>query len=78
MKVQQNKEGLELNGTHQSLVYSGNVNIWGENIRIIKKNIVALLQSSSEVDMEVTTEKTYYLRMVRGQNAGQNYNLMTS
>jgi hypothetical protein len=37
-KVQENKEGLELNGTHQFLVYVDDANLLGENINIIKKN----------------------------------------
>jgi hypothetical protein len=31
-KVQENKVGLKLNGTHQPLVYDNNVNLLGDNI----------------------------------------------
>jgi hypothetical protein len=37
--VQENKEGLELNGTHQPLVYVDDDNLLRENINIIKKKI---------------------------------------
>jgi hypothetical protein len=34
-KVQENKQGFELNGTHQLLVYAGNVNLLGGYVNIV-------------------------------------------
>jgi hypothetical protein len=62
---------MKLNGTHQILAYAGNVNILGENIDTIQKNIKALLDASKEVGLEVNPEKTKYMLVSRCQKAGQ-------
>jgi hypothetical protein len=37
-KVLENQVGLKLNGTHQLLAYTDDVNLLGDNIDTIKKN----------------------------------------
>jgi sorting nexin-29 len=74
-KVQANQEGLKLNVTHQLLDYADDVNILGGSIHSIKKNTEALVVASKETGLEANVEKTKYMVMSRGQNAGHNHNI---
>jgi hypothetical protein len=60
-QVQVNEEVLESNGTHKFPVYAGSVNILGENVNTIKKNMVGMLEASRDVGLEVDKEKTIYV-----------------
>jgi hypothetical protein len=74
-RVQENQEGLILNGTHQLLAYSDYVSIVGENMDTIQKNTKALLDASKEVGLEVNPEKTKYMLVSWCQKAGQRQSI---
>jgi hypothetical protein len=57
-KVPEIKEGLDLHGTHQFLVYADNANILDEKINAINKSTEILVDASREVGLAVNTEKT--------------------
>jgi hypothetical protein len=57
-KVQENEEGLKVDGTYQLVVYADDVNIWGGNINIVNTTTEALVKASTEVGLKVNIEKT--------------------
>jgi hypothetical protein len=63
--------GLKLNGTHQLLAYTDDVNLLGDNIDTIK-NTENLIDASMEVGLEINVEKTKYTLLSRQQNVGRN------
>jgi hypothetical protein len=48
-KVQENREGLKLKGTHQLLAYADGINIVEENIQYQTENTEALLNASKQL-----------------------------
>jgi hypothetical protein len=67
--LKENQVGLKLNGTHQILAYADDINLVGDNIDTIKKNIETLI-GASKVGLERNVEKTKYMLLCGHQNVG--------
>ena len=48
-RVQVNRDGLKLNGTHRLLAYADDVNILGGSIHTLKENAEALVAATREI-----------------------------
>ena len=68
---------MKLNGTHQLLAYADDVNILGGGIIVhtLKENAEALVAATREIGLEESADKTKYMVMSRGQNAGRNHSV---
>jgi chaperonin GroEL (HSP60 family) len=73
MNLQEKQFGLQLNGTHQLLVYV-DVNLLGMDINTTKKK--KLLDTSKEVGLKVNIEKTKHMFILCQQITGQYLNIM--
>ena len=73
--VQINQDGLKLNGTHQLLAYSDDVNILGGSAHTVNENEEALLVATKEIGLEVNADKTKYMVMSRDGNARRGHSV---
>jgi hypothetical protein len=65
---------LELNGTHQLLVYADDDNLLGDSVNTIIQNSETFLEASRDIGLEINAEKTKYMIMSH-LNSGQNQNI---
>jgi hypothetical protein len=72
--VQENEIGLELNGTHQLLVYADDVNLLADSVNTINENSEILLEASRDIGLEINAQKTKYIIMSVYPTSGQNQN----
>ena len=75
-RVQENRTDLELNGKHQLLVYTDDVNMLGENVQTIRENAEIFIKASKDIGLEVNSKNTKYMITSRHKNVIQNQNIV--
>ena len=70
-RVRVNQDGLQLNGTHQLLVYADEVNILAGSVHTVKENAEAVVVASKENGLEVNADKTKNKITSEDQDGGQ-------
>jgi len=56
-RIQVNKNGLELNVTHQLLVCADDVNLSAERVHTVTENGESLVVASKEIGLEINADK---------------------
>jgi len=59
------------------LNYADDVNVLGGSVYTTQKNTQALVVASKDIGLEVNADKTKYMVITRGQNAGRSQNIKT-
>ena len=66
---------IEINGTHQLVVYTVDVNILGGSVHTTQEKAEALVFTSKETGLEVNADKIKYMVMSREQTAGLRHTM---
>ena len=66
---------MKLNGTHQLLVYTDDVNILGGSVHTVKENAESLVVACKETGIEVNFNNSKYMVRSRDQNAGRSHSI---
>jgi hypothetical protein len=74
-EINENEVGLELNGTHQLLVYADDIKLLGDSINTIKENTETIFDASRDIGLQVNAKRTKYVITSRHQKSGQNHNI---
>jgi hypothetical protein len=74
-RVQVNQNVLKLKGTHQFLVYAGDVSILGGSVFSINTKVQALVVASKENGLQEFTDKTKYVVISRDQDAERSHSI---